>query len=63
MNGLIQGWARAILKTIGKIRIEAGGAWYQPPNVKHDLFKDSDKFDKLKITTPGKSETRDESRE
>ena len=62
MNYLIRGWARVDLETIGEIRVEAGDAWYQPPNVKHELLEYSEDFEVLEITMPADFETRDETR-
>lgn len=62
MNYLIRGWARVDLGDLGEIRVEAGDAWYQPPNIKHELLEYSDDFEVLEITMPADFQTRDESR-
>ena len=59
---LISGWARLYFEDIGKIRVEAGDAWYQAPGVKHEVLEYSDDWQVLEITMPAEFETHDELR-
>ncbi|MDE0298865.1 MAG: cupin domain-containing protein [Candidatus Poribacteria bacterium] len=52
LNYLIKGTARVYLEDIGEIQLAAGDAWYQAPNVKHEVLEYSDDFEVLEITMP-----------
>ena len=58
----IKGWARLYFEDIGEIRVEAGDAWYQAPDVKHEVLEYSDDWEVMEITMPADFETRDDAR-
>ena len=59
---LLKGWVRVDFEGVGELRIEAGDAWYQPPDVKHEVLEYSDDFELIEITMPADFPTRDEAR-
>ena len=60
MNYLLKGWARLSFEDIGEIRVEAGDAWYLPPNIKHEVLEYSDDFEVIEITLPADFPTREQ---
>ncbi len=62
MNYLLKGWVRVDFEGVGELRMEAGDAWYQAPEVKHEVLEYSDDFEVIEITMPADFPTNDEAR-
>lgn len=52
MNYVIQGWIRSQFEGQGIVEFGPGDAWYQPPNIKHEVLDFSDDFTVLEINVP-----------
>jgi hypothetical protein len=59
MNYVLQGWTRVEFEDVGEVRFEAGDAWLQEPNVKHEVLEYSDDFEVIEICMPAEFPTAD----
>lgn len=62
MNYVLKGWTRVEFEDAGEVRFEAGDAWYQNPNIKHEVLEFSDDFEVIEICMPADFPTRDAER-
>ena len=61
-NYLLKGWIRVDLEGLGELRLEAGDAWYQPPNLGHEVLEYSEDLEVIEITMPADFPTSDAER-